>query len=139
MRSAAIIEAFGIRAALPVLLRALPLDRVLDTLTPPPAEREPDPRALRAIEDATDMVTRRFRPTRTACLKRALMRYRMLRREGYDASFVIGVRSGGEDGFEAHAWVTIDDAPLMEREPINYRPTFIWPPRPVTQSVTSAP
>jgi hypothetical protein len=67
------------------------------------------------------------RPLRTACLQRALMRYALLRRHGYAAGFVVGVRPGGPDGFEAHAWVTLGDQPILEAHPINYRPTFVWP------------
>lgn len=128
LQPAAVAGALGIRVALPVLLRTLPLDRVLAAITPRARGAAPRAGALAIIERATDAVTRDFGPTRTACLKRALMRYRMLRREGYAARFVIGVRPGGADGFEAHAWVTLDGEPLMEREPVDYRETFAWPP-----------
>lgn len=126
MRVALLIEALHLRASLPVLLRVLPLDRVLRALTPEPRARIEG--ATSAIEQVTDAVTRRFRPTRTACLKRALMRYALLRRAGYPATFVIGVRpGGGADGFEAHAWVALDGVPIMERAPVDYRATFVWP------------
>ena len=137
-RPALLLEALGIRAALPVLLRTLPLDRVLESLTPPASPQGPQPGALEPIERITASVARL---TRTACLKRSLMRYRMLRRRGYPVSFVIGMRPGGSDGFEAHAWVSLNDEPLMETEPVDYRESFIWPARPgappVTESVTA--
>lgn len=126
-RSQLFVEALGIRAALPVLLWTLPLDRVLDALTPRSASLAPTPSTLAAIEQTTDTLTRGSRLIRTACLMRALLRYALLRRKGFGASFVIGVRPGGADGFEAHAWVTLDDAPLMETQAIDYRPTFVWP------------
>jgi hypothetical protein len=124
------LEAVGIRAALPLLLRALPLDRVLHVLTPCAPRTPHAAEAVAGIERVTDTITRRIRLTRTACLDRALLRYALLRRKGYPASFVIGVRSGGPNGFEAHAWVTLDDEPIMERQPADYRPTFIWPRTP---------
>ena len=122
-------EAVGLRVTLPALLRTLPLDRVLQLVTPgrPRARAARGKGALVTIEKATDALTRWFRPTRTACMSRALMRYVLLRRHGFDARFFIGVRPGGGDGFEAHAWVTLDDVPVMEREPVHCRPTFVWP------------
>ncbi len=121
------LEALGLRVSLPALLWALPLDRALQALTPTAASLTAEPETLAAIESVTDLVTRHFRPTRTACLKRALMRYSLMRRRGYPSCFVIGVRPGGSDGFEAHAWVTLNGAPVMEREPVDYHSTFVWP------------
>lgn len=127
------LEALGLRAGIPVLLRTLPLDRVLALLTLP--RRAPAPAAdplderLARVETLTDRITRELGLTRSACLKRALLRYALLRREGLAPGFVIGVRSAqSDDGFEAHAWVCLDEAPVMEREPPRYRPTFVWPP-----------
>lgn len=123
-------EAIGIRAALPVMLWAWPIDRTLRALTPREPTRRDARITLPAIEDVTELITRRFRPTRTACLQRALLRYALLRRHGYEARFHIGVRPGGHaDGFEAHAWVTLEEAPVMERMPLNYTPTLAWPVR----------
>jgi hypothetical protein len=123
-----LLRAFGLRLSVPLLLRALPLDRVLGALTPKSPARSSRGGSLRAIESATDAVTRN-RPLRTACLERALVRYALLRREGHSASFVVGVRPGGPHGFEAHAWVMLGDQAIMEREPVRYQPTFVWPRR----------
>lgn len=120
-------EAMALRAAIPVLVRLWPLDRVLRALSfaggpqPRPAE------LLATVERVTDFVTRRVRLTRTACLERALLRYALLRRRGFEPRFLIGVRPGGADGFEAHAWLCLDGAPIMERERLGCRPTFEWP------------
>ena len=127
MRLQVAFEAVGLRAALPVLLYALPLDRTLQALTPRASSRTPRADALVAIEEVTDAMTRKLPLTRTGCLKRALLRYALLRRQGYAAGFVIGVRPGGPDGFEAHAWVTLDGRPVMEHKPLDYRRTFVWP------------
>jgi hypothetical protein len=82
---------------------------------------------MAAIERVTDAVTRDFRFSRTACLERALIRYALLSKEGYAARFIVGVRPGGQEGFEAHAWVMLDGRPIMERDPVDYRETFAWP------------
>jgi hypothetical protein len=121
------LEALALRAAVPVLLWALPLDRALQLLTPSAPQAVPTQARLSAIESVTDAITRGLRLTRTACLKRALIRYALLRRAGFAARFVIGVRNGGSDGFEAHAWVTVDEQPVMERQPLDYRSACIWP------------
>ena len=122
------LETFGLRAAVPVLLWALPLDRALHVLTPRAARALPSPERFAAIESITDLVTRGLRLTRTACLKRAVIRYVLLRRQGFAARFVIGVRKGGSDGFEAHAWVTVDEQPVMERGLLDYHSACVWPP-----------
>jgi hypothetical protein len=121
------VEALGLRALLPVMLRALPLDRTLSVLTPHATATKHDDDVLSTIERVTDTFTRELPLLQTACLKRALMRYVLLRRHGYAASFEIGVRPGGTDGFEAHAWVTLAGRPIMEREVVDYRRTFVWP------------
>lgn len=120
-------ETLALRGSVPVLLRCMPLDRVLRTLSVEGKLREDPRELLAAVERVTDFVTRRLRPTRTACLERALVRYALLRRHGLRPRFVIGVRPGGERGFEAHAWLTLDGSPLMEREPLACRSTFEWP------------
>jgi hypothetical protein len=123
------LRALGLRFSVPLLVRAFPLDRVLGVLTPnASARRSSRPPSLDAIESAADAVTRR-RPLRTACLERALVRYALLRAEGHPVRFAVGVRPGGCDGFEAHAWVMLEEKPIMEREPVDYRPTFVWPDR----------
>jgi Transglutaminase-like superfamily len=127
-------EAVGLRALLPVMLRVLPLERTLRLVTPelpvdaaPPADARAKLAVFERIERVTDTLTRELPGLRTACLKRALMRYVLLRRSGVAARFVIGVRPGGPDGFEAHAWVTLDGQVIMERDTPDYRSTLVWP------------
>ena len=121
------LEALGLRALLPVLVRVLPLDRTLRVLTPRATSSATSGDALALIERITDTLTRRVPGLRTACLQRALMRYALLRRHGHAGSFVIGVRPGGPDGFEAHAWVTLGGEAIMEHGAPDYRGTFVWP------------
>ena len=121
-------EAIALRAAIPVLLRLWPLDRVLRTLGVEVTRWSNAAELLSAVERVSDFVTRRLPLTRTACLQRSLMRYALLRRRGLEPRFLIGVRPGGADGFEAHAWLTLDGSPIMEREQPDCRTTFEWPP-----------
>jgi len=121
-------QAMALRVAIPVLLRLWPLDRVLRALSFDRVQRSPTDELLAAVERVTDLVTRRLPLTRTACFERALLRYGLLRRHGVETRFLIGVRPGGADGFEAHAWLTLDGSPLMERERVACRTTFEWPP-----------
>jgi hypothetical protein len=121
-------ETAVIRPTLPVLLAIWPLDRVLAALDHDGDLRADRRTLLSTVERVTDLATRRRWPLGTACLQRALLRYALLRRHGIQPRFVIGVRPGGRDGFEAHAWLTLDGAPIMERESLGCRTTFEWPP-----------
>jgi hypothetical protein len=122
-------EAIALRAAIPVLLRLWPLDRVLRTLVVEGTRWPSTAELLSEVERVSDLLTRRLPLTRSACLQRSLMRYGLLRRHGLEPRFLIGVRAaGGSDGFEAHAWLTLDGAPIMERKRVDCRTTFEWPP-----------
>jgi Transglutaminase-like superfamily len=65
--------------------------------------------ALRAAES----LLRRARVVPNTCLFRALGRYAVLRRSGYRAVFVMGMRAV-RDGGIGHAWIEIDGAPFQE-------------------------
>jgi hypothetical protein len=125
------VEAFALRVTVPLLLRLWPLDRVLRALSVEGArviEGMTERELLASVEHVTDLITRHLRPTRTACLQRALVRYALLRRHGVAPRFVIGVRPGGEVGFEAHAFLTLAGSQVMERDEVAYRAAFEWPP-----------
>lgn len=53
-------------------------------------------------------------PYRANCMKRSLVLWVFLRRDGFDSSLVIGVRKQGEK-FDAHAWVEYDGVVLNDR------------------------
>lgn len=61
------------------------------------------------------------------CLKRALIRYALLRRRGLPVTFHLGLRQS--DGrLEGHAWLSLHGAPLWERGGVEgYRETFRYP------------
>jgi len=50
---------------------------------------------------------------RPSCLVRSLALARVLRREGYDAHLVFGVRSDNGD-MEGHCWVAVEGRPVTE-------------------------
>jgi len=81
---------------------------------------EPDPQsAARPARPSVPTVVAAVRlatsiwPFRTTCLVRSMVLARMLRRRGYPAEVVIGVREDGveEDPRFAHAWVEVRDGP----------------------------
>lgn len=56
---------------------------------------------------------------RPSCLVRSLALARVLRREGYDAHLVFGVRSDNGD-MEGHCWVAVEGRPVTEA-PASYK------------------
>src|SRR5581483_11465170 len=52
-------------------------------------------------------------PTDSRCLMRSLVLLVLLNRRGIPAELVIGVKSGGEDEFGAHAWVELEGRSLL--------------------------
>ena len=110
----------------PLLIRALPLPRLLAWHTPtrPPASPEQRRRvriyAQFLLSDRMDVFER-------TCLKRSLVLYRFLHGEPKPPRFFIGVRS--ENGrLQGHSWVTLGEAPLYPGENNGYAVTFAFPP-----------
>lgn len=120
----------GLRYRVKWLLRTRSLDGCVAELTPPRVPTAPAIEGeLERIHRVTDALLRRFRPTRTACMVRALVRYRLLRQHGVDAIFSMGVRRDEEGELTGHAWVTVDGEAVMEREDWRaYRSQFRYPP-----------
>jgi hypothetical protein len=70
------------------------------------------PRALSArVAWSVDRAARFvIRPT---CLVKAMAGRRLLALKGYGARIFVGVRSGGDTGLEAHAWLCAGDAIVL--------------------------
>lgn len=85
--------------------------------------------SLADLDRVTDPVLRRWWPTRTTCLPRALARYVMARRRGVPVTFVMGVREVNGQ-LQAHAWIELDGEPVLEREPTDYTVTWRHPEEP---------
>jgi hypothetical protein len=117
-------------AALSLLVRFLPLTRALGLLTPlrkpaPP----PDPAAVqRETARLLDLVLAAdfwiFTPT---CWKRAPVLHRFLALRGIETRVVFGVRRGGGDALDGHAWLEAGGEPLLETTPPDYKVTFSHP------------
>jgi predicted Fe-Mo cluster-binding NifX family protein len=57
-------------------------------------------------------------PVRATCLRRSLLVWWLLRRDGIDAVIRVGVGRGGVGALEAHAWVEYLGQPLNETEDV---------------------
>lgn len=112
----------SLRVRLPVLVRMLPLDRVVSS-----ALRGA---TLHAEEPAIERVERALSRTRVVpdtCLYRALARFAVLRRSGRRVRFVMGVKDDGRE-LTGHAWVEEDGTPLGEALDADYAITYAHPP-----------
>lgn len=108
------------------LLRTRALDEAVRAMVPNLSPRRAPDHVTRDVETATTLALTRFRPTRTTCMVRALVRCAMLRKRGFPAAWVMGVRPGTDD-LEGHAWIEVDGVPIMEDEPPRFTPTFRYP------------
>jgi hypothetical protein len=87
--------------------------------------RQPE-RVERWALSAVDRLLWRWPFVPNTCLYRAAARYCALRDLGYPVRFVMGVRSDGGE-LVGHAWIEVDGVVFEERQPLNFRPTFVYP------------
>jgi len=95
-----LIEEFSLSAR---RSRALPAD----------SQREMARRAVRAVRSAE-----LHGPTRPNCLKRSMVLWWLLRREGVEGELHIGARKEAAR-FEAHAWVELEGEILNDRDEVH--------------------
>jgi hypothetical protein len=99
-----LVEALLLNLAMPVLVRAVPLDRLAARLARASGAGRAQPldasRAARIVECAS------ARLLGATCLTRSLVLYRMLGRRGAPVTIEIGTRHEGSR-FLAHAWVRV--------------------------------
>lgn len=115
---------------LSLLIRFLPLPRVLSLITP--KHRQPtanDPielqRKLAGLIDALlsiDVLV--FTPT---CWKRAPVLHRYLALNGIETRIVFGVRKEAEGLLEGHAWLEAEKEPILETDFPKYTVTYAFP------------
>jgi hypothetical protein len=101
-------------AAVPCALELFSADRTFAWLARIPAGGE---RAVpKQLAFHVDRILHRGRGIwRHSCLRRATVLALLLRRSGYDARVVIGVRRNGTGALEAHAWLACDGRePFLE-------------------------
>lgn len=116
--------------ALSLLVRLLPLPRVMRLMTPRRrGAASADPEEVQARLAATlDMLLRTnlwvFTPT---CWKRAPVLYRYLLLGGVETRVVFGMRKEGEGALAGHAWLERGGRPVLENEVPAYAVTFVFP------------
>jgi hypothetical protein len=97
----------------PIMVRLLPLPRVISLLKPAGrvSQSSYDADELARIADAAARLGPRLGVGQ--CLVRSLLLYNLLRKFAYDAVFLIGGRLS--DGrFDCHSWIEIDGKCLYE-------------------------
>ena len=77
--------------------------------------------AARALAVLAAMAGNHALPGDATCLRRALLVHGWLRRRGLRPALQLGVREEHTGPFQAHAWVELEGAPLMESD-AGYRP-----------------
>jgi len=108
--AAALAESVLLAGVCGLALRAVPFGRIvwaIGGLThEPPRDRRKEPSAalVARLERLAGVPYRRS--ARGACLRESLVLFLMLKRRGVPSTLRIGVRTD-EDGFAAHAWVTV--------------------------------
>jgi hypothetical protein len=123
-----VVRVHLLRLAARAAIEALPLDRACALWTPRPCarpQREHERTIVAACLDAVHSATR-HRWTRTRCLVRSLMLYRLLRERGVPVGLRLGLRPSA-DGLQGHAWLTLDGHPLSATAEGVWTPTFRYP------------
>lgn len=113
---------FKVRASIsavviPPLLSMVPFGRLcawLERSAPPAVMSAIDPAALAAWVDR--LLYALPGPWRHTCLKRSVILYHLLRRDGIPVELCIGVRREPDRPLTAHAWLIRAGAPYLERE-----------------------
>ena len=102
-------RALGWLGVLPLLKRALPLERLVRFMwRPPRGDTRDHGREQRTIR----IVARLSRVKGGNCLERSLVFYRYLAEANADPRLVVGMAR--PDEYLGHVWVTVDGQPLLE-------------------------
>ena len=97
------------RLSLPVLKRTLRLERLVGFMAAP-TEKERDP----GLEEfSVRVAARMWRGSQGTCLERSLALHRALGRAGANPTLVCGM-ARERDGLVGHAWVEVDQEPLID-------------------------
>lgn len=117
-------------AALSLLVRILPLTHALRLLTPwrkpaPPADANAVQRRLAGLLDT--LLAADFWVFTPICWKRAPVLHRFLALQGIETRVVFGVRKGGADELDGHAWLEAAGEPVLEKTRPEYKVTFSHP------------
>jgi len=127
-------------AVQPVLIRTMPLDKLMKLLTPAPRTRrspEMEKKAVRYTSfflgkmtpadpeapktNSTNSVVRR------SCLKRSMVLYRFLRIAGVPVKIKLGVQKNNGK-LKGHCWLELGGKPYLQNEDMGYKTTYTYPP-----------
>jgi hypothetical protein len=117
-------------ALLSVLIKLLPLPRVLSLVAAIGRDRKPrhtrmtQQRLAQLIDALLGINVLCFTPT---CWKRAPVLHRYLALYGIRTRIVFGVRKEKETLLAGHAWLEADGRPFLEASPPEYTPTYSFP------------
>jgi hypothetical protein len=117
--------------ALSLLIRVMPLPRVLSLVAPKSSSKRTDDaarvqaRLARLLDSVLALDLWVFTPT---CWKRAPVLHRYLALRGIETRIRFGVRREGENTLSGHAWLEANGEPLLETTPPEYRITYSFPP-----------
>ena len=107
-----------------------PLTRTLRLMTPRRRSSVPknmDEIQLRIARLLDLLLATDFWVFRPNCWKRAAVLHRFLALQGIETRIVFGVRKGGEEGLDGHAWLEAAGLPVLETTTPDYKVTFSYP------------
>ena len=115
---------------LSVLIKFLPLPRVLSLVAIPARGRKPErqrftqQRLAQLVDALLGLNVLCFTPT---CWKRAPILHRYLALNGIETRIIFGLRKEKDTLLSGHAWLEADGRPLLEASPPHYIPTYSFP------------
>ncbi len=112
-------------AAVSILLRLIPLPRLLRLLTPARANGRKWPRE-KLVNFCSFWLGREAAFFSRSCLKRSLVLYRYLNLQAEPARFLIGVRQEDQK-LCGHAWILIQGKKIFPDEDLSYRIIYAYP------------
>lgn len=124
-------RAAGCVVAVSVLIKFLPLPRVLSLVSPrgPRGARGAlqisEEKLVRLVDSLLALDVLCFTPT---CWKRAPVLHRYLALGGRETRIVFGLRKEGGDALAGHAWLEADGRPIYEAAAPDYTITYTFPP-----------
>jgi hypothetical protein len=108
-------------------VKILSLPRALSLISPSP-NPHPDSGGNEDLTTAVDAVLGLdFFVFRPICWKRAALLHRFLAQRGVSTTISFGVRKGANKDIDGHAWLESAGRPIFEKEPPNYRVTYVFP------------
>lgn len=121
-------EVFYLALILPKKLKQDSLDELLERITPSKIKTSQAYRTRRIVVFVNWWLNRNIWELRPTCLKRSLLLFHFLRKEGIPVKIHYGIaKNGGK--VEGHSWLTLEGRPFLEDglTAEKYRETFVYP------------